>query len=123
MFTFEETGGINRKPIEKQKVMSVDLGLNSACVCTVMNAEGTVLGRRFLSLPKEEDSLKHVLNRIKKAQQHRGGSVKSLWAVADGIKDAYMEGGICSEDVDDKSASAWNKILDGECIEHIQAGI
>ena len=34
-----------------------------------------------------------------------------------------MEGGICSEDVDDKSASAWNEILDGECIEHIQAGI
>ena len=85
MFTFEETGGVNRKPIEKQKVMSVDLGINSACVCTVMTSKGTILGRRFLSLPKEEDSLKHVLNRIKKAQQHRGGSVKSLWAVADGI--------------------------------------
>ena len=100
MFTFEETGGINRKPIEKQKVMSVDLGLNSACVCTVMNAEGTVLGRRFLSLPKEEDSLQHVLNRIKKAQQHRGGSVKSLWAVADGInKDIAVKTAHFIEDV------------------------
>ena len=84
-FPYEENVRVREVPIEKQTVLSVDLGINNACVCTVMTSEGTILGREFLSLPKEEDSLKHTLNRIKKAQQHRGGSPKSLWAVADGI--------------------------------------
>ena len=85
MFPFEETVYIRDIPIEEQVILSVDLGINSACVCTVMTAEGTILGREFLSLPKEEDSLKRVLNRIKKAQQHGARSPKTLWAVAEGI--------------------------------------
>ena len=84
-FPFEETVSIRDVPIEEQIVLSVDLGINNACACTVMTSEGTILGRKYLSLPKEEDSLNHALNRIKKAQQHGARSVKSLWAVADGI--------------------------------------
>ena len=84
-FAYREEVAVRDVPIKQQKVLSVDLGINSACVCTVMTSEGTILGREFLSLPKEEDSLKHALNRIKKAQQHGARSPKSLWAVADGI--------------------------------------
>ena len=84
-FPFEETVYIIDVPIEEQVILSVDLGINSACVCSVMTSEGTILGREFLSLPKEEDSLKHVLNRIKKAQHNGARSPKTLWAVAEGI--------------------------------------
>ena len=84
-FSYEEQVQIGDVPIGDQTVMSVDLGINSACVCTVMNAQGTVLGREFLSLPREEDSLRHAVNRIKKAQQHGAKKLKGLWAVADGI--------------------------------------
>ena len=84
-FPFEESVYIRDVPIEEQTILSVDLGINSACVCTVMTSEGTILGREFLSLPKEEDSLKHALNRIRKAQQNRAKQLKGLWAVAEGI--------------------------------------
>ena len=84
-FPFEESVKIREIPIREQTVLSVDLGINSACACTVMTSEGTILGREFLRLLKEEDSLIHALNRIKKAQQHGVRSVKGLWAVADGI--------------------------------------
>ena len=84
-FPFEESVYIRDVPIEEQTILSVDLGINSACVCTVMTSEGTILDREFLSLPKEEDSLKHALNRIRKAQQNRAKQLKGLWAVAEGI--------------------------------------
>ena len=84
-FPFEENVYVRDIPIEEQVVLAVDLGINSACVCSVMTSDGTILGREFLSLPKEEDCLRHALNRIKKAQHKGARSPKTLWAVAEGI--------------------------------------
>ena len=53
-----------------QTVLSVDLGIRSACTCCVMRPDGTVLARETLSLARENDCLGHAVNRIKKAQQH-----------------------------------------------------
>ena len=52
-----------------------------------MHSDGTVLGRHFLKLPKEYDSLTHSVNRIKKAQQHGSRKALKLWAKAKGIND------------------------------------
>ena len=52
-----------------------------------MHSDGTVLGRHFLKLPKEYDSLTHSVNRIKKAQQHGSRKAPKLWAKAKGIND------------------------------------
>lgn len=86
-FSFEEKTKQADVPLEDRIVLSVDLGVNSACVCTAMCSDGTVLGRKFLKLPKEEDSLTHALNKIKKAQQHGNRKTPGLWAKAKGIND------------------------------------
>lgn len=66
-------------------ILAVDLGINNACVCSAMTSDGTILGRHFLKLPKEQDSLMHALNRIKQAQQHGCYRTPRLWARAKGI--------------------------------------
>ena len=66
-------------------ILSVDLGINNACVCTAMTSDGTILGREFLSLPREQDSLMHAINRIKKAQQLGNRKMPRLWAKAKGV--------------------------------------
>ena len=86
-FAFEEQVALNKTAIQSQTIVAVDLGLNNACTCCVMKSDGTILGRRFLSLPREQDSLTHSVNRIKKAQQHRNYKTPRLWAKVKGIND------------------------------------
>ena len=86
-FAFEEKVELTDTPIQDCTIVAVDLGLNNACTCSVMTAEGTILDRKFLSLPREQDSLGHALNRIKKAQQHGARKTPRLWARAKGIND------------------------------------
>ena len=86
-FPFEETVTLPESKILDKTVVSVDLGINSSATVSVMRADGTVLGRCFLQLPKEYDSLSHAVNRIKKAQQHGNHKTPRLWAVAKGIND------------------------------------
>ena len=69
----------------KENILAVDLGINRACTLCCMNHKGTILGRRTLKLPKEEDSLKHALGRIRKAQKQGAKRTPRLWARAKGI--------------------------------------
>lgn len=84
-FGFQEERTLHTKPAWEQRILSVDLGLNHACTVTAMEADGTVTGRAFLSLPAEEDSLSHAAGRIKKAQQHGAHKTPRLWAAVKGI--------------------------------------
>ena len=84
-FPFEEETDLERIPIEKQKILAIDLGINTACTCSVMASDGTVLGRHFLKLSGEYDCLKRKTDHIKRAQRHGSRSVKNLWAYARGI--------------------------------------
>ncbi|WP_026658653.1 IS200/IS605 family accessory protein TnpB-related protein [Butyrivibrio sp. AC2005] len=84
-FPFEENVKLDKKDILSQRIVAVDLGVNSAATVSVMQADGTVLGRHFFKLPKEYDSLKHSVGRIKKAQQHGSHKTPILWAKAKGI--------------------------------------
>ena len=86
-FPFEETVTLSKTDIIDQTVVAVDLGINASATVSVLRADGTVLGRHFLSLPKEYDSLTHAINRIKKAQQHGNRKTPRLWAVAKAIND------------------------------------
>ena len=86
-FPFEETIALPKPKILDQTVVSVDLGINASATVSVMRANGAVLGRHFLKLSKEYDSLSHAVNRIKKAQQHGNRKTPRLWAVANGIND------------------------------------
>ena len=84
-FVFQTTVKLSETPVER--ILAVDLGLNSACTCSVMDAEGTVLGREFLSLPREYDSLSHAISHIRHAQKLCARRTPRLWAQAKGIND------------------------------------
>ena len=86
-FPFEEKVTLTDTGIFEQTIVSVDLGIHSAATVSVMHADGAVLGRHFLRLPKEYDSLYHSVNRIKKAQQYGNRKTPRLWAKAKGIND------------------------------------
>lgn len=80
-FAFEEKVDTKDTPIDKQKILAVDLGINNDAVCSVMDAKGTVLARKFIDFPSEKDHLYHTLNKIKKKQRN-GETVKQLWEYA-----------------------------------------
>ena len=84
-FAYSEEIKLNKTPIQDQTALSVDLGLNHACVCTVMQTDGTILGRHFFKASAEQDRLSTALNRIKKAQRHGAHKTPRLWAKAKGI--------------------------------------
>ncbi len=86
-FAFEEEVKMSETQIRDRIIVAVDLGVNNACTCSIMTAEGTILDRKFLSLPREQDSLNHTINRIKKAQQYGAKRTPRLWARAKGIND------------------------------------
>lgn len=87
-FSFEEKTKLHDTPAEDQLVLAVDLGINNACTCSVLAADGTVAGRGFLSLPAENDCLEKATGRIRKAQRNGAKRMPRLWARAKGISDA-----------------------------------
>ena len=84
-FAFEETITLPDTGASARRALSVDLGINSACTCCVMGADGTVAGRAFLKLPAEYDCLDRALGRIRRAQMHGAKRMPRLWAKAKGI--------------------------------------
>ena len=84
-FAFEQNVKLNQTDIQEQKVCAVDLGLNNDAVCSVMDAEGTVIARRFIRQAVEKDHLHTVLNRIRNQQQHGARRCRKLWSIADNI--------------------------------------
>ena len=82
-FSFTEEAELSQKEASRQRICAVDLGINTDAVCTVMEGDGTVLGRRFIDFPGEKDHLGHVLNRIRKMQRESGPwQCRNIWAYA-----------------------------------------
>ena len=82
-FSYKEEVTLTKTPVKEQIICSVDLGINTDAVCTIMRADGTVLGRRFISFPSDKDRLYRVLGRIRRFQrQHGAGQTHNRWAYA-----------------------------------------
>ena len=82
-FSYTEEISLSKTDAKEQTICSVDLGINTDAVCTIMRADGTVLGRRFISFPSDKDRLYRVLGRIRRFQrQHGAGQIHSRWAYA-----------------------------------------
>jgi putative transposase len=61
-------------------VIGVDLGLTNSAVCSAVDKNGTVIGRKFINQPKEKDRLKRQLGKLAKAQRKSGLTEKpNLW--------------------------------------------
>ena len=82
-FSYTEEKNLSKTAVKAQTICSVDLGINTDAVCTIMRADGTVLGRRFISFSSDKDRLYRVLGRIRRFQrQHGAGQIHSRWAYA-----------------------------------------
>ena len=80
-FSYTEDVILTKAAVKKQIICSVDLGINTDAVCTIMRSDGTVLGRKFIDFPSEKDRMYRVLGRIKRFQREHGSAqVKSRWA-------------------------------------------
>lgn len=82
-FAFEEQVQLNKTPLEEQKILAVDLGINTDATCSVMNIDGAILAREFINFASDKDQLYHTLNKIKKVQQKYGSNnTQKLWRYA-----------------------------------------
>lgn len=84
-FPFEEKCTLNDTSVFDRTIVAVDLGINTAATVSIMQSDGTILGRHFCKLPEETDCLMHSVNRVKKAQQNGNHKTPRLWAKVKGI--------------------------------------
>ena len=90
----EETALVPEESIVK--ICAVDLGLNTDATCSIMDKNGTVYARKFISFSKEHDRLHTQLGHIKRNQKQGSRHNKTLWRKVAGI----------SHDIADKTAKA-----------------
>ena len=90
----EETTLLPEESIDK--VCAVDLGLGTDATCSIMDKDGTVYARTFISFSKEHDRLDTQLGRIKRNQKQGSRHNKTLWRKVSGI----------IRDIADKTAQA-----------------
>lgn len=79
VFPFEDKVEFQKVDIQDQVICAVDLGLNNNATCSIMQSDGTVVGRKFVNLTTEKDHLYKALNRVKKAQQNGARKCPTLW--------------------------------------------
>ena len=73
-FSYTEEMTLTQTPVKDQIICSVDLGINTDAVCTIMRADGTVLGRKFIDFPSEKDLMYRTLGRIRRFQRKHGAA-------------------------------------------------
>ncbi|MFR2800456.1 MAG: IS200/IS605 family accessory protein TnpB-related protein [Blautia wexlerae] len=80
-FSYTEEVTLTKTPVKEQIICSVDLGINTDAVCTIMCSDGTVLGRRFIDHPSEKDRMYRTLGRIRRFQREHGSAqTQGRWA-------------------------------------------
>ena len=80
-FSYTEEVTLTKTPVKEQIICSVDLGINTDAVCTIMRSDGTVLGRRFIDHPSEKDRMYRTLGRIRRSQREYGSAqTQGRWA-------------------------------------------
>lgn len=71
-FTFEiEDLKLQDKELNKRIICGVDLGVNNDATISIMNYEGTILGRHFINT-NNKDQMNHLLNKKRKIQRNSG---------------------------------------------------
>ena len=94
-FSYEEN--VPLVPEESiSKICAVDLGLGTDATCSIMDQDGTVYARKFISFSEEHDRLHTQLGRIKRNQKRGSRHNKTLWRKVAGI----------SQDIADKTVKA-----------------
>ncbi|MBT2680518.1 transposase [Bacillus sp. ISL-35] len=86
-FTYTHKVKLSETKIKDQKVCAIDLGITNSAVCSVMDAKGTVLARKFINQPKEKDRLYRMTNKLRKVQRVSGWvSAPNYWRQINGLQ-------------------------------------
>lgn len=73
--------------LKDQKVCAVDLGITNSAVCSVIDSNGTVLARKFITQPKEKDRLYRMTNKLRKTQRISGYvAASNYWRRMNGLQ-------------------------------------
>lgn len=80
-FSFKDNVKLNKTKLKDQKIVAVDLGINTSATCSLMSYDGTVHKRLFINQNREKDHQNHLINRLKKKQKigNKTSTYKSLW--------------------------------------------
>ncbi|MEK5389648.1 transposase [Margalitia sp. FSL K6-0131] len=85
--SYESKATLSTTNIQDQKICAVDLGINNSAVCSVMDAKGTVLARKFINQPIEKDRLYTITNKLRKAQSVSGNiTASNFWRRINGLQ-------------------------------------
>ncbi|WP_456275263.1 RNA-guided endonuclease TnpB family protein [Bacillus sp. AK128] len=85
--TYTHKVELSKTPIDEQKVCAVDLGITNSAVCSVMDANGTVLDRKFINQPMEKDRLYRMTNKLRKVQCISGWvAAPNYWRQINGLQ-------------------------------------
>ncbi|MEG0385994.1 MAG: transposase, partial [Solibacillus sp.] len=86
-FSYEGKVDLHKEEIQNQRICSVDLGLTNSAVCSIMDANGTVLARKFIRQKREKDQLRRATNYLRKAQSQTGyASMPRYWNRINGLQ-------------------------------------
>lgn len=86
-FIFEEERQLTEKNPSEQRILAVDLGITAPATWCVMEPDGTVRARGSVRLAREEDRLRHLMNRSRMFQQ-AGKKSRSIWRMVDSANEA-----------------------------------
>ena len=89
-FAITEEIKLHTKSIQGQRVLAIDLGINTDATCSVMLYDGTILARKFINFASDKDRIWHCLNKIKKIQKHygsKGDNTCKLWRYCKALND------------------------------------
>ena len=80
-------------PLEKQRVLGVDLGINHGAVASVVDFNGNVSGRYFDPFHRERKEMDSIIARIRILQRKSGSGqpLSRIYQKLDGIKDNYVK--------------------------------
>ena len=73
------------------KICAVDLGLGTDATCSIMDKDGTVYARKFISFSEEHDRLHTQLGRIKRNQKRGSKHNRTLWRKVAGISQSIAD--------------------------------
>ncbi|MEQ6391407.1 transposase, partial [Bacillaceae bacterium S4-13-58] len=86
-FTYTSKVKFSDTKLEVRKVCAVDLGINNSAVCSILDARGTILARKFINQAKEKDRLFRLTNKLRKVQRQSGWvTAPNYWRQINGLQ-------------------------------------
>ena len=86
-FSYTHKVKLGETKLKDQKICAVDLGITNSAVCSIVDAKGTVLARKFINQAKEKDRLYRMTNKLRKVQRNSGWvAAPHYWRQINGLQ-------------------------------------